>query len=359
MGESGGATKTFHRSPKAERKIFVDCVGYRHQGFSDTMKVIIQIPCYNEAETLPETLADLPREIDGVDTVEWLIVDDGSADKTVEVAKAHGVDHVISLSHNQGLAKAFTAGLEACIELGADIIVNTDADNQYCGKDVGKLVQPVLKGEAEMAIGARPIDGIEDFSPLKKALQKFGSKVVRSLSGTDVADAPSGFRAMSRSVAVRLNVFSEYTYTLETIIQAGQNGMRIVSVPVRVNGKTRESRLVKSIFSYVKRSMITMLRIFVVYRPMRFFLTLAGIAFGVGFAAGLRFLLYYLSGEGSGHVQSVIFAVFMMGTGMLLAVVALLADLISVNRRLLETLQWRMSELERRSGSTERKDDGK
>lgn len=321
-------------------------------GLSFKMKVIIQIPCFNEAETLPETLADLPRALLGVDTVEWLVVDDGSSDETSAVARAHGVHHVVRIPHNQGLAKAFTAGLQASIGLGADIIVNTDADNQYCGEDIEKIVSPVLAGDADMAIGARPIDGIEEFSSIKKLLQKVGSQVVRSLSGTDVADAPSGFRAMSRSVATRLNVFSEYTYTLETIIQAGQNGMKIVSVPVRVNGKTRPSRLVKSIFSYVKRSVVTMLRIFVVYRPMRFFLTLAGLAFGVGFLAGLRFLFYYLGGEGGGHVQSVIFSVFMMGTGLLLAVVALLADLISVNRRLLEALQWRMSELERRAGSS-------
>ncbi|EDY83698.1 glycosyl transferase, group 2 family protein [Verrucomicrobiia bacterium DG1235] len=312
------------------------------------MKVIIQIPCYNEAETLPETLLDLPRAIPGVDSVEWLVVDDGSIDGTAEVAREKGVDHVVRVPHNQGLAKAFSTGLEASLRLGADIIVNTDADNQYCGADIVRIVNPVLKGEADMAIGARPIDGIAEFSPLKKWLQKLGSRVVRSLSGTDVADAPSGFRAMSRSVASRLNVFSEYTYTLETIIQAGQNGMKVVSVPVRVNEKTRPSRLVKSVYSYVKRSVVTMLRIFVVYRPMRFFLTLAGLGFGIGFVAGLRFLVYYLLGEGSGHVQSVIFAVFMMGAGLLLALVALLADLIAVNRRLLETLQWRMSELERR-----------
>ncbi|MBC2607405.1 glycosyltransferase family 2 protein [Pelagicoccus albus] len=311
------------------------------------MKLIIQIPCFNEAETLPGTLADLPRTIPGVDAVEWLVIDDGSADGTADVARNSGVDHVVRLPHNQGLAKAFTTGLEECLKLGADIIVNTDADNQYCGADIAKLVAPVLNGEAEMAIGARPIDGIEEFSPLKKLLQKFGSRVVRSLSGTDVADAPSGFRAMSRSVATKLNVFSEYTYTLETIIQAGQNGMKIVSVPIRVNGKTRESRLVKSIFSYVKRSVLTMCRIFVVYRPMRFFMTLAALTFGVGFIAVLRFLYFYFIGEGSGHVQSVILAVFMMGTGLLLAVVALLADLISVNRRLMERLQWKLTELER------------
>ncbi len=305
-------------------------------------KLIIQIPCYNEEQTLALALAELPREVPGVDAVEWLIIDDGSVDRTVEVARANGVDHVVSMGRNQGLAKAFMAGLSACIERGADIIVNTDADNQYNAGDIPELVRPILEGRAEIVVGARPISETAHFSPLKKALQHIGSWAVRVASNTDVADAPSGFRAISRAAAMRLNVFNEYTYTLETIIQAGQKNMAIVSVPVRTNEDLRPSRLVKSIRGYVQRSLFTIVRIFMTYRPMRFFGIPAGISFALGFLLGLRFLILYLTGNGSGHIQSVILAALLLGAGLFLAVIALVADLIAVNRMLLEDIRTRL-----------------
>jgi len=246
------------------------------------MKLIIQIPCFNEAETLPIALAELPRQVEGFDSVEWLIIDDGSTDNTSEVAMTQGVDHVVRLPRNQGLAKGFMAGLDACLREGADVIVNTDADNQYCAGDIPKLVAPILAGKAEVVIGCRPIDDIEHFSPIKKILQKLGSYVVRIASKTETPDAPSGFRAISRSAAMKLNVFSEYTYTLETIIQAGQKGMAIISVPIRTNRDLRPSRLVKSIPSYIRRSILTIVRIFVVYQPFRFFVTIGLILFTLG-----------------------------------------------------------------------------
>jgi len=305
-------------------------------------KLIIQIPCYNEQQTLALALAELPREVPGVDAVEWLIIDDGSVDGTVEVARANGVDHVVSMGRNQGLAKAFMAGLSACIERGADVIVNTDADNQYNAGDIPELVRPILERRAEIVVGARPISETAHFSPLKKALQHIGSWAVRVASNTDVADAPSGFRAISRAAAMRLNVFNEYTYTLETIIQAGQKNMAIVSVPVRTNEDLRPSRLVKSIRSYVQRSLFTIVRIFMTYRPMRFFGIPAGISFALGFLLGLRFLILYLTGNGSGHIQSVILAALLLGAGLFLAVIALVADLIAVNRMLLEDIRTRL-----------------
>lgn len=305
-------------------------------------RLIIQIPCYNEEQTLALALAELPREVSGVDAVEWLIIDDGSVDGTVEVARANGVDHVVSMGRNQGLAKAFMAGLSACIERGADIIVNTDADNQYNAGDIPELVRPILEGRAEIVVGARPISETAHFSPLKKALQHIGSWAVRVASNTDVADAPSGFRAISRAAAMRLNVFNEYTYTLETIIQAGQKNMAIVSVPVRTNEDLRPSRLVKSIRSYVQRSLFTIVRIFMTYRPMRFFGIPAGISFALGFLLGFRFLIHYLTGNGSGHIQSVILAALLLGAGLFLAVIALVADLIAVNRMLLEDIRTRL-----------------
>jgi glycosyltransferase involved in cell wall biosynthesis len=289
---------------------------------------------------------NLPSDLAGFDSVEHLIIDDGSTDKTVEVAKECGVTHIFKLARNSGLAKAFSSGLEESLRLGADVIVNTDADNQYNADDIPLLVAPILEGQADMVVGERPISSIKHFSPIKKLLQKWGSAVVRSISRTDVRDAPSGFRAYSREAAMRLNVFSNYTYTLETIIQAGQMGMSVMSVPIRVNGETRPSRLVKSIPSYVKRSVITMLRVFVVYRPMRFFGYLATLAFIPGFALALRFLYFYLNGLGDGHIQSVILSALLMGSGLLLGIVAVITDLISVNRRLLQKIQWQVRKLE-------------
>lgn len=314
------------------------------------MKLIIQIPCLNEAETLPIALADLPKQIPGIDVIETLIIDDGSRDETVAVARAHGVHHVVGFRGNQGLARAFMLGIQSCLERGADIIVNTDADNQYNGADIEKLVRPILDDRADLVIGARPIANIQHFSPIKKLLQKLGSWVVRRVSNTDVADAPSGFRAMSREVGLVLNVFSDYTYTLETIIQAGQKNLRVSSVPIRVNGDLRPSRLVRSISSYVRRSVLTMLRIFIVYRPLRFFLSMSVLPLLLGLALGARFLVYYYQGDGGGHVQSLILAAVLVLVAFQTMLLAILADLQSVNRRLLEDLQQR--ERARRSGES-------
>ncbi len=302
------------------------------------MKVIIQIPCFNEEESLPVALSKLPRIIEGVDKVEWLIIDDGSRDKTREVAAAHGVDHIVGFSTNQGLARGFMLGIRSCLERGADIIVNTDADDQYNADDIPKLIEPILKGQAEVVVGERPISQIAHFSPIKKVLQKLGSAVVAGISATEVKDAPSGFRAFSREAAAKLNVFSSYTYTLETIIQAGQKNMGIVSVPIRVNRDLRPSRLVRSIASYVTRSIATMLRIIVVYRPFRFFMTLASLFFVGGFALGARFLYFYANGDGGGHVQSVVLAGTLLMISVQTGLLAFVADLQSVNRRLLEEL---------------------
>jgi glycosyltransferase involved in cell wall biosynthesis len=309
-------------------------------------KLIIQVPCYNEEATLGITLAALPREIAGVDSVEWLVVNDGSADRTVDVARRAGVDHIVSLPRNQGLAKAFMAGLEASLRAGADIIVNTDADNQYDAGDIPALIEPILDGRAEIVIGARPIREIEHFSPTKKFLQKLGSRVVRIASNTDIADAPSGFRAFSRDAAMRMNVFNEYTYTLETIIQAGQNGLAITSVPIRTNEELRPSRLVKGIPSYLKQSLFTILRIFMAYKPLRFFLLLGTLPFTAGFLLGVRWLILYLSGTPRTHVPSLILASLLILIGVQLWVFGLVADLLGVNRKMLEDIQLRMRRVE-------------
>lgn len=311
-------------------------------------KLIVQIPCFNEEAILGVTLSALPRQVPGVDVVEWLVIDDGSTDKTVEVAKAHGVDHIVRLPQNQGLAKAFAAGLEASLKAGADIIVNTDADNQYCAEDIPKLVAPILAGKAEIVVGARPIGEIKHFSPVKKFLQKLGSWAVRLASKTDIPDAPSGFRAMSRDAAMRLQVFNEYTYTLETIIQAGQKSMAITSVPIRTNADLRPSRLVKSIPCYIQRQVLTILRIFMTYKPFRFFAVPGAILLSLGILISLRFLYFFFTARGAGHVQSLILSALLMGGGFFLVVVGLLADLIAVNRQLLERLDWRVQKIEER-----------
>jgi len=309
-------------------------------------KLIIQIPCFEEAEHLPVTLGDLPRAVPGFERVEWLVVDDGSTDGTAEAASRGGVDHVVRLSRHRGLARAFTEGLEASLRLGADVIVNVDADNQYRADDIVHLVAPILRGDADMVVGARPIDDISHFSPLKKALQRLGSRVVRMASGTDVPDATSGFRALSREAARRLHVFSEYSYTLETIIQAGWKGLAVASVPVRVNPDLRPSKLVTSLPAYLRRQLLTILRIFVTYRPFFFFASLGAVAFGAGFLLGLRFLYFYLTEGGGGHVQSVILASLLLGSGLALGLIGLVADLVSVNRKLLEEVEWRVQRLE-------------
>jgi glycosyltransferase involved in cell wall biosynthesis len=309
-------------------------------------KLIIQIPCYNEAETLPLTLRELPRHVDGFDKVEWLIIDDGSTDNTVEVAKMHGVDHVVSFTKNQGLARAFMAGIDACLKLGADVIVNIDADNQYNAEDIPKLVKPILDGKADIVVGARSIQNIEHFSMLKKMFHKLGSLFVRLISHTEIPDAPSGFRAISKEAAMKINVFNEYTYTLETIIQAGQKNMAILSVPIQVNKDLRPSRLIKSIPSYIAKSLITIIRIFVVYKPFRFFFTLGFILFTFGFLIGLRFLYYYFTVGGVGHIQSLILAAILLGMAVQTILVAFLADLLSVNRKLLEDVQYRLRKMD-------------
>lgn len=312
-------------------------------------KLVIQIPCYNEAAQLPAALADLPRQVPGFARVEWLVIDDGSTDGTAEVARAHGADHVVRHATNRGLAAAFMTGLETALRRGADVIVNTDADNQYDARCIPDLVRPVLEGRAQMVVGARPIAEVEGFSPLKKALQRLGSWVVRKASGTDVPDAPSGFRAIARALAMRLYVFNSHTYTLETIIQAGRLNEPVVSVPVRVNPATRESRLIKSLMGYVLRSAITIVRIFVLYKPLRFFAGLGMILALPGILAFARFLLFWLEGDGEGHIQSLVIGAALIAAGTVTLIGGLLADLVAANRVLLAELRSRLlaAELER------------
>jgi glycosyltransferase involved in cell wall biosynthesis len=319
--------------------------------------LIIQIPCFNEAVTLPTTLADLPREVEGFDRVEWLIVDDGSSDSTAEIAREHGADHVVRHPVNRGLAAAFMTGIESAVELGADVIVNTDADNQYDARDIQNLVRPIVAHEAEMVVGARPIMQTDHFSWVKKRLQVLGSAVVRLASNTDVKDAPSGFRAFTRETAMRLNVFSAYTYTLETLIQAGHSNIRVVSVPVRTNADLRPSRLVRSIGRYVWRSSSTIVRIFATYRPLMFFWLMA-LFFGlVGLGFGSWYLFHKFTGDGAGHVQSAILAASCVTIGLVLFMSGFIADLVAVNRRLLERIDWRFKQLEGRISDRPRRAD--
>ena len=306
------------------------------------MKLIIQIPCLNEAATLGAALATLPRAVEGFDTVEWLVVDDGSTDGTAELARKVGVDHVIRHPVNRGLATAFMTGIDAALQHGADVIVNTDADNQYEAADIPLLVHPILEHRADMVIGARPVAQTEHFSWIKKKLQRFGSWAVRIASKTDVADAPSGFRAMTRETAMRLNVFNAYTYTLETIIQAGLSNLAVVSVPIRTNPDLRPSRLVRSIPNYVKRSLVTIIRVFVIYRPLALFMWASAILTLVGIALGTRYLGYFFAGDGGGHVQSLILAALCILLGGLAFMIGLLADLIATNRKLLEQVDFRL-----------------
>ncbi len=312
------------------------------------MKLIIQIPCYNEAETLEIALNDLPKKIEGIDEIEYLIINDGSQDDTVAVAKKWGVHHVVNFKQNKGLAKGFMAGLDGCLRNGADIIVNTDADNQYCGDDIQKLIQPILDGKADMVVGARPIDETEHFSFIKKKLQHFGSWVVRKASNTDIPDAPSGFRAFSREAAMHINVVNDYTYTLETIVQAGREKMAITSVPVRTNGELRPSRLFHSIWGYVKKSMLTILRAYMMYKPLKSFTFLAVIPTIIGLVIGFRYLYYIVVGTAGGHVQSLILGCTLIIIGFLTLMIGLVADVIAANRKLLQDTQYhaRRSEYE-------------
>jgi glycosyltransferase involved in cell wall biosynthesis len=313
------------------------------------MKLIIQVPCLNEEASLPVTLAALPREVAGFDAVEWLVIDDGSTDRTAEVARACGVDHVVRHSTNLGLARAFMTGIEAALQAGADVVVNTDADNQYFAGDIPALVAPILEGKAQIVIGARPITDIDSFSPVKKLLQNLGSGVVRMASGTDIPDAPSGFRAYHKDAAAKLFVLNSYTYTLETIIQAGRKGVPMTWVPVRVNAEMRPSRLVRGIFNYVRRSALTILRISLLYSPVRFFTTLAVITALPGLAGVGRFLFYALQGEGGGRIQSLVLSGALLAMAMVLMVAGVLADLIAANRVLLEDIRARQL---RQAGAT-------
>lgn len=308
-------------------------------------KLVIQIPCYNEEKTLLDTLNDLPKNVSGIDEIEVLVINDGSTDKTGQIAKDWGAS-VLEIKPNKGLANAFRSGLQEALKRGADIIVNTDGDNQYVANGIEYLVQPVLKKEADIVIGARNILKIKEFSPLKKCLQKIGSAVLRLLSSTPVEDAPSGFRAFSREAALKLNIFDNYTYTMETLIQAGAKGLRIKSVPCEVNPKLRNSRLFKNIFEYIFRSMKTTLRMFIVYRPFRFFITIAAILAIAGFGITGRFLYYYLNGDGNGHIQSLILAAILLLTAVQLSIVAVIGDLMSINRKLLEDIQTRIKKFE-------------
>ena len=312
--------------------------------------LIIQIPCYNEAESLPATLKELPRQVPGFDRVQWLVIDDGSSDGTAEVARTHGADYVVRHTRNRGLARAFMTGLDASVASGADVIVNTDADNQYDAADIPKLVQPIVDGKAEIVVGARPIGSIAHFSPLKRLLQKVGSWSVRVVSKTDIPDAPSGFRAFSREAARRLYVFSDYTYTLETIIQAGQKNMAITSVPVRVNREIRPSRLITNLPAYLRQSIVTIVRIFVIYKPFRFFMAIGMVVFGLGSLVILRFLYFYAIDGGAGHVQSVILGGVLLGMGFQTVLVAFIADLLGANRKLLEEVRYLTSVIRDRLG---------
>ena len=319
------------------------------------MKLIIQIPCYNEEETLELAYNDLPRHIDGIDTIEYLIINDGSKDRTVQRAKELGFHHIVSFKRNKGLAKGFMAGIDACLHLGADIIVNTDADNQYCGADIEKIVRPILDEKADIVIGERPIDKTEHFSWKKKKFQHLGSWVVRVASGTDIPDAPSGFRAYSRDAALRLNVVNEYTYTLETIIQAGNSKTAMTSVPIRTNPETRPSRLFSSMWCYMKRSSTVITRSFVMYKPLKFFMTIGFVLLLFGAVLGIRFLILMAMGDGSGHIQSLILTAILIMMGFQTITIGLLGDTISANRKLLEDVQYRVRKMECGKSDEEKK----
>ncbi len=310
------------------------------------MKLIIQIPCFNEAETLKITLDDLPKAIDGIDEIEYLIIDDGSSDDTVRVAREWGVHHIVSFSSNKGLAKGFMAGLDGCLRAGADIIVNTDADNQYCGEDIETLVKPILEHKADIVIGARPIDENEEFSWLKKKLQHIGSMAVRLASNTDIPDAPSGFRAFSRDGAMRINVVNDYTYTLETIVQAGREKIPMVSVPIRTNPALRESRLMKSMFRYVRTSMLTILRAYLVYKPLKAFAFVSIFPTLPGIFLWIRFLRFFFTTGGAGHVQSLILACTLLIIGFVTLMIGVLGDAVSANRKILQDTQYHIRRME-------------
>jgi glycosyltransferase involved in cell wall biosynthesis len=310
------------------------------------VKLIIQIPCYNEETTLPLTLQDLPRTLPGVDLIEYLVVDDGSTDRTVQLARELGIQHIVCHKANRGLAAAFVTGLEAALAAGADIIVNTDGDNQYYGADVEALIRPILEGRADVVVGDRGVAALQYFSPVKRALQQIGSWVVTQAAGTSIPDATSGFRAFTREAALRLTVLSDYTYTLETLIQAGARRMAVVYVPVRTNPRTRQSRLVRSTPSFISLSAVTILRFYTMYRPLRVFMTIGGVFIVLAVALGVRFLYYYILGMGSGHVQSLILAAILTIVGFQIALIGLLADSSAMNRKMMEEILYRVRERE-------------
>ena len=325
------------------------------------MKLMIQIPCYNEADTLPETLAALPRRLPGIDEIEILVIDDGSTDGTAQIARKHGVDHLVRFSRNRGLARAFMAGIDLALRRGADIIVNTDADNQYRADDIGKLIAPIVAGEAEIVIGDRGIGTLPYFSPLKRLLQRLGSWVVRQVSHTDVPDTTSGFRAYHREAAIRLNVVSDFTYTLETLIQAGRSGIAVAHVPVRTNPPTRPSRLFRSISSYIVRSIGTIIRIYAMYDPLKVFGTLGLVVMGGGGILFLRFLCFYFTlDRPTGHTQSLILGAVFVIVGFQIAVIGLIADIISANRKLIEEIlvRERRRAIEREKGEERGSEEG-
>jgi glycosyltransferase involved in cell wall biosynthesis len=311
-------------------------------------KLIIQIPCFNEADTLPETLARLPRSIPGIDTIEMLVIDDGSADDTAQVAARWGVQHVVRHRRNRGLAAAFQSGLDAALAAGADVIVNTDGDGQYAGEDIGKLVAPVLAGEADIVVGDRGVGANPHFSLFKRLLQRLGSRVVQWLARADITDAVSGFRAISRHAAQRINITTEFSYTTDMLIQAGRKKMKIISVPIGTNAVTRPSRLFKSIPQFIMRTLVTMVRAYATYNPLRTFITLGAIAALVGAVPILRFLWFWLQGTGDGHVQSLILGAALLLLGVLTGMMGLLADLIGANRKLLEANLTRLRQIEDR-----------
>jgi len=310
------------------------------------VKLIIQIPCYNEAATLPATLEALPRHLVGVDIIEYLIIDDGSQDDTAQVAETHGVHYVIQLNAHRGLATGFVTGLDACLRNGADLIVNTDADNQYNAGDIQRLIDPILHGQADIVVGDRGVASLETFSPVKRTLQRMGSWVIAQASGLNTPDATSGFRALSREAAMRTLVLSEYSYTLETLIQAGNRGISVAYVPVRTNPDTRPSRLMRSIPHYLTYSGSTIVRAYTMYRPLRVFSTIGGLLILAGMILALRFLYFYIIGQGGGHIQSVILSAILLIIGFQILLIGLLADLISGNRKILEEVLYRLRRVE-------------